>query len=78
MTKNLCGKTRKADNPYEVWENARAGWQWLVLKKWQSPEKEKENEYARWFCLVKTPIVPSGEMGDVYVKEIKENAVRIK
>ena len=64
MSKNLCGKTRDAKKPYEIWQ--AGDWTWYVLKKYQSPEAEAKNEYARWFCLVKTPIVPEGEMGDVF------------
>ena len=48
--KNECGKTRPVGNPYEVWEGN--GWTWKVLKKYQNPEKEKANPYARWFCEV--------------------------
>ena len=78
MTKNPCGKTRPFNKPYEIWWMPN-GWEWHVLKKWQTPEKEKENEYARWFCLVKSPIVPNGEAGDVYVNEIKgAGAILIK
>jgi len=73
-TKNQCLKTRKADNPYEVWKSYDGSWTWLVLKKYQLDD---EKPYARWFCLVKTPFVPSGELGDVYVSEIKENATKV-
>ena len=69
-------KTVTKENAYEVWQ--AGDWTWYVLKKYQKPEKEAENPYARWFCLVETPIVPGGELGDVYVSEIKENATRIK
>lgn len=80
--KNLCGKTRPVDKPYEIWQNNRAfaiggevqpagSWQWLVLKKYQAPDKEEQNPQARWLCMVKTPIVPDGEMGDVYISDIK-------
>ena len=73
---NTQGKTVTRDRAYEVW---RAGnWTWYVLKKYQSPENEAKNPYARWFCDVVTPICPDGEMGDVYVREIKSSAVRIK
>lgn len=76
ITKNNCAKTVTRDNAYEVW---RAGdWTWFVLKKYQSPEKEATNSYARWFCDVVTPFCPEGEMGDVYVSEIKQSARRIK
>jgi hypothetical protein len=74
MNKNLCGKTRPKDKPYERWEGH--GWQWNVLKKYQSPEKEAANPHARWFCLVKSPIVPEGELGDVYVRDITSVAVK--
>lgn len=69
--KNLCGKTRKADKPYEIWSNGT--WTWYVLKKWQADDSKP---FARYFCLVKSPFVPDGEYGDVYVSEIKANAVR--
>jgi len=74
--KNLCGKTVTRENAYEVWRYG--DWFWFVLKKYQNEENEAKNEYARWLCEVVTPIVPEGEMGDVYVKDIKEVAKRIK
>jgi hypothetical protein len=73
--KNLCGKMVKRENAYEVWSDVLHGWTWYVLKKWQADDNKP---YARWFCDVVTPIVPGGEMGDVYVAEIKANAIRIK
>jgi hypothetical protein len=51
-------------------------WEWHVLKKYQTPTNEAKNPYAVWFCNVKTPIVPDGEMGDVYVREITQNAAK--
>lgn len=65
MSKNTCAKCRNPGDPYETWSNG--SWTWEVLKKYQSPEKEAGNPYARWFCNVITPIMPDGEMGDVYV-----------
>lgn len=73
--KNLQAKMVKKENAYEVWSTLDGSWVWYVLKKWQQDDNKK---YARWFCLVTSPFVPEGEMGDVYVKEIKDNAVRIK
>lgn len=73
--KNECGKTRDKNNPYETW--TAKGWTWLVLKKYQTPEKEALNPHARWFCLVKSPFMPNGEYGDVYVGEIKSVARKI-
>lgn len=76
--KNLCGKTRKVNQPYEVWVN-NAGWEWRVLKKWQADDKEVGNPYARWFCAVKSPMTHgSYDLGDVYVSEVKANARQMK
>ena len=73
MNKNTCAKTRPANNPYEVWTNG--SWSWSVLKKYQIDDNKP---YARWFCLVRSPYVPEGELGDVYVSEIKRNALKLK
>ena len=73
--KNLCGKTVTKDNAYEVWATKDGEWVWYVLKKWQADD---DKPWARWFCLVTSPFVTSGELGDVYVEEIKREAVRIK
>lgn len=71
--KNLQAKTRKLDEPYEVW--VAGDWEWRVLKKWQADDNK---QYARWFCAVKSPFTyGSYEYGDVYVSEIKENATRV-
>lgn len=70
--KNNCAKTRKVDNPYHIFRNkALPNWTWFVLKKYQSPEKEKENPYARWFCAVKSPMTYGQfEYGDTYISDI--------
>ena len=70
---NPFAKTRPNDNPYEIWTSHDGSWQWYVLKKWQVDDNKP---YGRWFCLVKTPYVPEGELGDVYVDEVKANATR--
>ena len=76
--KNECGKTRKVNEPYEVYRNERAGWEWRVLKKWQAPDKETGNPYARWFCAVKSPMTaPSYDTGDVYVLDVIRNGVKM-
>ena len=84
--KNECGKTRKVNEPYEVYRNG-SGWEWRVLKKWQSPDKEPgnplatpktANPYARWFCAVKSPMTaPSYDTGDVYVLDVIRNGVKM-
>jgi len=71
-SKNLCAKTRDVNNPYEVYRSLQLpGWEWRVLKKYQSPENEATNPYARWLCAVKSPMTyDSYDMGDTYVKDI--------
>jgi hypothetical protein len=71
--KNTKGKTRKVDDPYEIYDGSGplSGWQWRVLKHYQSPENEKKNPYARVFCAVKSPLTyGEWEMGDVYCRNI--------
>ena len=75
--KNECGKTRPADKPYEVWQTADGSWTWKVLKKYQSPSKERANPYARWLVSVDSPHV-NGELGDTYVNDIKGAAFLIQ
>ena len=72
--KNNCAKTRPQDKPYEIWQSPDGAWTWHVLKKWQVDDNKP---YARWFCSVTSPFCPDGEMGDVYVHEIKQQATRI-
>lgn len=75
MTKNLCAKTRPVSNPYEVWQ--AGGWTWKILKRYQSPEKEAANPFARVFCHVTSPMCPDGELGDTYLRDIQSVAVKI-
>ena len=80
--KNFCGKMRKQDNPYETWTltdfSGKAVWIWKVLKKYQTPENEAKNPYARWLVSSQSEGTFGGwEMGDTYVHEIKNSgAVR--
>jgi hypothetical protein len=73
--KNECAKMRSQDNPYEVWKSFDGSWTWNVLKKWQADDNKP---FARWFCFVTSPFCPHGEMGDVYVSEIKSLATKVK
>lgn len=68
---NPCGKRREINEPYEVWKSLNGKWEWRVLKKYQLPEKEVRNPYAKWFCAVKTPYVSDWELGDAYVKDVR-------
>lgn len=80
-----CSKTRPADHPYEVWQNVvpvlgcpPGTWTWRVLKKYQGPEREAQNLEARWFCDVRSPLVPDGELGGCLVRDITSVARRIQ
>src|SRR6266496_4690634 len=74
---NPCSKWVEPEEAYEVWQSFDGTWTYFVLKKYQSPEKEATNPYARWFCLVKSPITPNGEYGDVYVATVKQGTRQI-
>lgn len=78
MSKNTQGKTRKIDRPYEIWRAEEIGWEWRVLKKYQAPENEAKNPYARWFTAVKSPYTYGEfEYGDSYVNDVKSNAIKV-
>lgn len=76
-SKNPCSKTVKPDHAYEVWQSFDGSWTWYVLKKYQSPDKEAQNPFARWYCFVQSPMTPQGEFGDVYVATVKHGNHRV-
>ena len=72
--KNPCGKIRPIENPYEIWEGN--GFEHRVLKKYQSPDREVKNIYARWFVAVKSPFTKGRyDFQDGYVSDIQATAV---
>ena len=84
-SKNECGKTRDINNPYEVWEcKMNIGLEILnieyrILKKYQTPKKEAENPFARWFVAAKSEATfGSWEYGDNYVRDIVSIGRRVK
>jgi hypothetical protein len=77
--KNPFGKTAKIDNPHMIFKSPDGSWEWRVLKTYQTPEKEKGNRFARWYCAVKSPMTfGTFDLGDVYVADIKRFAVQVK
>lgn len=65
--KNLCGKTREVNEPYEIWKAESTGYEYRVLKKHSGD--------LIWNCAVKSPSTyDSWEYGDVYVSQIKANS----
>jgi hypothetical protein len=77
-SKNLCAKTVKPEEAYEVWQSYDGTWTYFVLKKYQSPEKEAQNPYARWYCRVTSPLTTEhGDYGDVYVETVKRGTQQV-
>ena len=77
--KNKCNKTVSVDEPYEIYVNDMAGFEWRVLKKYQNEENEAKNPYARWYCAVKSPYTyDSWEYGDVYAQDVVKYGERVK
>src|SRR6266702_6819015 len=78
MSKNLCAKKVIPEEAYEVWQSFDGMWTYFVLKKYQSPEQEAKNPYARWFCMVKSPSTTErGDWGDVYVSTVKRGTRQV-
>ncbi len=75
--KNLCAKRVTPETAYEVWQSYDGTWTYFVLKKHQTPEREAQNPFARWYCMVQSPITPKGEYGDVYVTTVKNGTHQI-
>ncbi len=77
MAKNPCAKRVPPEEAYEVWQSYDGAWTYFVLKKYQSPEHEAQNPYAKWFVLVKSPIYPNGWPEDGYVSSIKQGTRQV-
>ncbi len=74
---NPCGRRVTPETAYEVWQSFDGCWTYFVLKKYQSPEKEASNDYARWYCMVQSPATPRGEYGDCYVSTVKRGTRQV-
>ena len=75
MAKNLCWKTVKIDDAYEIWKTFDWQWERRVLKKLQADD---DKLFARRFCAVKSPMTyGEWELWDEYVENIKANAVLV-
>ena len=73
INEKIGKKTTKVDKPYMTYEGN--GFEWRVLKRYQNPENEKTNPYARWHCAVRSPMTyGSWEYGDVYISDIRNHA----
>ena len=70
MPRTPFGKTATVAKPYAVYVNERAGWIWKVLKTYQHPDNE--GQYSRWMVHASSPMCPSGEFGDTYADDVKQ------
>jgi hypothetical protein len=75
---NPCAKRVTPEEAYEVYQSPDGMLTYFVLKKYQSPEKEAKNLYARWHCFVKHPGTSTGDYGDVYVSTVKQGTYRVE
>lgn len=77
--KTPFGKTVKIETPYAVYRDEASGFEYRVLKTYQTPEKEGKNPYARWFLATKSPFTGgSYEFGDGYVSEVLNCATLVE
>ena len=77
MPRTPFGKTRPVDNPYAIYTNSQ-GWEWRILKTYQHPEKEKTNQYSRWYVAARSPMTHgSWEYGDTYNNDILQYGERV-
>ena len=78
--KNLLGKGRKTDTPYAIFKGYGpfGETEMRLLKTYQLPAKEKDNQYARWFVAVKSEMTyGSYDMGDSYIREATMGLTRV-
>ena len=73
--RTLFGKTTSPEGAHATYrvDNTSNGmyFEWRVLKTYQSKENEDKNQYARWYCAVKSPYThDQWEYGDTYIKDI--------
>ena len=72
--KNPFSKTTSQAEPYAIYKNEMAGFEYKVLKTYQRPDKERLNQYSRWFLATKSPYTyGSYELGDGYINQILDD-----
>jgi hypothetical protein len=73
--KNPYGKTVQPEQAYSIHQDEAGEWTFFVLKHYQLEENAAKNPYSRYFCLVKSPICPNWELGDVYRNTMQRAAI---
>lgn len=75
---NKHAKMRDVEQPYHTFKadmGAFGPTEWRVLKRYQTPDKERTNPFARWLVACKSDMTYGyWEYGDCYVSDIP-NAV---
>ena len=76
------GKQDNSNNRGNQMKIKNAPWgitEYRILKKYQTPFKDAENPFARWFTAAKSEATfGSWDYGDMYVRDIKSTGRRIK
>lgn len=68
-------KSSKPEAPHAIYADSAFSWVWRVMKTYQTPAKERGNQYARWFCYVTSPhTFGMADMGDAYVRDVISHA----
>ena len=71
--KNVISKSRDKDNPYAIFKGIGpfGDTEVRVLKAYQRPGLENDNQYARWFVAVKSDYTydNSYDLGDSYIND---------
>ncbi len=76
--KNPCARRVTPDAAYEVWRSNDGLFTTYVLKKYQTPEKEAQNPWAKWYCATSSPGTHGRlEYGDAYVATVKRDAHKL-
>lgn len=70
--KNSWAKERPFDNPYVIITHPNfPGWEWRILKAYQTAKNEAANPYARWLMQTKgVGTFGHYSYGDGYISEV--------
>jgi hypothetical protein len=80
MPRTPFGKSRPVDDPYAIYKGYTpfGETEVRVLKTYQHPDKEKDNQYARWFVAVKSDhTFGRFDMGDSYIQDCLYGNMRL-
>ena len=71
---NPCGKLTTPEQAYEVWGSPDQQVVYYVLRKYELPEMEERNPFAKWYVAAKSPVLDGKlEYGDMFIERVKSN-----